>query len=194
MVLARDALWVNFAWVSCMRGADAGSLRLGDVRQAPGVALVYPLPDSMPAGATAVVELRETKNCKGRRAPPIHVGPHEEPALSFLPRFASFLKPSEGAGWPITDHVIRPLDGKGFRPGGMGSSALLSRQRLHLRNAGLDGGETTHSFRRGRLQAESALGAMREQLAGMGQIKTPGVLIVYLDGERHQKRCRTGNE
>ncbi|KAG2427501.1 hypothetical protein HXX76_012434 [Chlamydomonas incerta] len=61
----------------------------------------------------------------------------------------------------------------------------LRAAALHLAAAGLDDGETCHSFRRGALQAAHRSGASSAELMALGQIRSLSTLNRYLDPGRH---------
>ncbi|KXZ45432.1 hypothetical protein GPECTOR_54g172 [Gonium pectorale] len=201
LVLLRDLLCSQYMWQSTMRGHDTGKLGLADFcdPDRPGAVdtrLPLPPPWSWPAGRQYRLCVRErgTKTSRTRRADPVFLEPNPgRPELCFPRTLALYMWRSAQPGAPgcaVRSWLFRPLtsDRRGFKEEPLSSSALGARIRRHLRDADLYAGETSHSFRRGALQAAAAEGVGTAGLMGLGQIRSPAILARYLDPHRHGAR------
>jgi hypothetical protein len=201
LLLSRDAIGFLLMWQTTMRGDNAGRIELDDLRPlsspAPGFRdgappLRFPLPPAFFSPASGMqIEVRGTKPVQGRRSDPMVVMIHPEPALCLLRRINAFSIACAAPGLPpgcrLRRFLLRPANrgGNDFEERALTSDALNQRLGQHLSAAGVDGGETNHSFRRGALQAAHAEGVSPPLLHRLGQIRTPDVLRRYLHPSRH---------
>ena len=202
LVALRDHLCVLLLWQTAVRGHDLGKLGTGDFVNPDNTALPFqgfPLLPPWQWGSYLGPILcfceRGTKTHKLARAPPIFLMPDvAEPRLSIPRVLALYMALCSAADAPpgsaVADLLFRPLapDGKRFKETPLSSSAMGARLRMHLVAAGLYGGETVHSFRRGSLQNAQAVGLPPSSLLDLGQLRTPAVLERYLDSSRHLGR------
>ncbi|KAG2436840.1 hypothetical protein HXX76_006360 [Chlamydomonas incerta] len=182
LVLLRDLLCVLLMWQTAVRGHDVGKLGLGDFVDPNNPALPYQgFPLSPPwtwgsyLGPVLCFRERGTKTYKLARAPPVYLAPDLwEPRLSVPRVLALYLAlcsaPDAPPGSRVQDLLFRPLtpDQRGFKDAPLSSSSMGARLRLHLHAAGLYGGETVHSFRRGALQNAQATGLPEASLLEKG--------------------------
>eukprot|EP00798_Chlamydomonas_sp_ICE-L_P026376 gene26376-biopygen11331 len=101
------------------------------------------------------------------------------------------------------DSAMRGKEGEApnhssFKEAPYSTSSFIHRIHKHLGDSGLDNRETSHSFRRGTLQATSqaaidsslAISAGRAAAAQHGRIKTPHIVDLYLSPHRHWARFK----
>ena len=210
----RDITLMLFLWESSLRGREAGNLGLGDLYDCgSGLPLFpaghFPL-DSGYVGPPLKLRIRLGRGTKTNKLSrggqePIDLGREDHPdpgqRSEVVGLLWGFMKLCGQLGHPVTDHIFRPLNDtkNGFKSTGYSTPALSHMVRHRLEAVGLYQGETSHSFRRGSLQAlEQAAGSSTShsevvQMAGkQARIKTPRVVNTYLDSTRHIGRTKLG--
>lgn len=188
LALLRDRAVFLLLWATCMRAHDCGKLRVTDFRDPlapqqrayewwvlprPVVGLPYP------RGAQLYVWELVDKTHQFGRALPYRLESAGGGALCPVEALAQYYYACQGpdgiACGPVTGFVFRPLSRsrQRFEERALGTSTLGARLRAHLCTMGQYGGETCHSFRRGRLQHEVAQGAGLAELMALGHMRSP---------------------
>ncbi|GLC46805.1 hypothetical protein PLESTB_001801300 [Pleodorina starrii] len=199
LLLLRDLVCFLLMWETATRGHDCGKLQLTDFRDPRNPQRAYggfplPLPGGLggyPDGFRLLLSQLGTKTYQGVRAPPVMLEPNAAPEMCLVRALAEYMQACGAPGAPpgsgLTGYLFRPLraDHTGFREAPLGSSGLTYRLRQHLQQAGLYGGETCHSFRRGTLQHMEANGAETAAMLARGQMRQTATLQRYLDPLRH---------
>lgn len=192
--LLRDALLVEHAWLTAYRGKEGGMLCLPDLHSATHAPLfpsgydpTVPLPEHL-----VTLPTHGTKTNRRGRSYQDPVYFHQEtsdPAHCFLSHLWVFLQLCHLTGHTITHYIMRPLlpSKKGFKEAPYSSSSFAKLIQSHLTTLGMYSGETSHSFRRGTLQATAAKSG-RQAAALHGNIKSPKVLSLYLHPARHMTK------
>ena len=203
--LARDALLCLFAWDSAMRGKEGGKLCLADFHYMdktpifPSTGYVSGLPLQTKVMILPTHGTKTNKRSRIHQEPiPLSVGP--QPLLCFLTRLWSYMEECHAAGFTPSHFLFRPEapNHSSFKEAPYSTSSFIHRIHKHLGDSGLDNGETSHSFRRGTLQATSqaaidsslAISAGRAAAAQHGRIKTPHIVDLYLSPHRHWARFK----
>jgi integrase len=193
-LLERDGALISYCWTSSQRGGDGGRLRVGDVRLSLQVKqpLVLPFPPGfLVSGVSVFVVPFQTKTSKASRADPITFTVSElgspQCFVSWLDRFS---RSGVLLGVGFADPMAYLFSSSRCADVAVTSRLLNSRLQSHLEALGMWGGETSHSFRRGSLQAAATQGADLGVVASLGQIKSVKTLGLYLNRGSHLKRLR----
>ncbi|KAK9805249.1 hypothetical protein WJX72_008655 [[Myrmecia] bisecta] len=149
LVLHRDAVMLLYMWESCMRGKEVGRLNLRDFFTEDNAPLPPSWPEELAEGTRVVVRHNGTKTVRARRAPPITLTVSEDSQYSFLARLPGYLMQRGLSGHGVGDYIFNPLapGRQHFADKEYSSSAIGKRLVLHLKGAGLYGGESNHGFR-----------------------------------------------
>eukprot|EP00798_Chlamydomonas_sp_ICE-L_P029115 gene29115-biopygen32986 len=190
----RDALLVEHAWLTAYRGKEGGMLCLPDLHHAD---LTPIFPDGYSPGVGIVPHLvtiptHGTKTNRRGRAYQAPVYFHQkpgDPVHYFVAHLWAYLQLCDLAGHPISHFLFRPAlpTSRGFKEAPYSSSCFTKLIKRHLKALDMYGGETSHSFRRGTLQATAATSG-RQAAALHGGIKTARVVSLYLHPTRHLGR------
>ncbi|GIL66332.1 hypothetical protein Vafri_19905 [Volvox africanus] len=190
-------------WHTYQRGHDIGKLLLSDFREVAHGRSEYvgwPLPPlgpdfRVPQGTLLRIEELGTKTHQGRRAPAIMVRPYQEPSACPLGALSLYMDACHAANAPVQGYLFRPVTrgGQAYREAALSTEALEHRLGLHLKTAGLFGGETVHSFRRGSLQHALRSGITEADLMRLSHIRSLATLRRYVDPTRHEARLPLGN-
>ncbi|GIM15341.1 hypothetical protein Vretimale_18025, partial [Volvox reticuliferus] len=194
----RDLAVFTLMWHTYQRGHDIGKLMLSDFREVAHGHSEYsgwPLPPldpdlRVPSGTLLRIEELGTKTHQGRRAPAIMVRPSEEPSACPLGALSLYMDLCRTLGMPVEGYLFRPVirGGRRYREAPLSTEALEHRLVMHLEAAGLYGGETIHSFRRGSLQHALQMGVSEADLMRLSHIRSIATLRRYVDPTRHQAR------
>lgn len=98
------------------------------------------------------------------------------------------LRASAACGQPIVSTLFRPVgpSGRYFVERAVQSTAINERLKHHLMVHKLYCGQSTHGFRRGRLQYEEAQGKTLQQLMDLALVSTASVMKGrYLNKQAH---------
>ena len=188
LCLERDALMILLMWESCLRGDNIGRVTTVDFFTADGRPLfASPILD-FPTGSSIQLVVNGTKTVQGDRAGPIFLTASDPPQFSFVHRLPSYIHHRLcSTTWKF---LFSPLaaDRASFKDSPYSSSALGKTVRKHLEAAGLYAGESSHGFRRGRMQASVAQGLSKEAVGEQAMIKTASVVAKYVSTTRHHPR------
>ncbi len=202
LALLRDRAVFLLLWATCMRAHDCGKLRVTDFRDPlapqqrayewwvlPQPALDRPYPRGVQLYVWELVD----KTHQFGRAAPYRLESAGGGALCPVEALAKYYYACRGARaecGPVTGFVFRPLDRsrQRFEERALSTSTLGARLRSHLCAMGLYGGETCHSFRRGRLQHEVAQGAGLSELMALGHMRSPQTVLRYVHETAHLPR------
>ena len=194
--MLRDGTMMCLLWVTKLRPANIGHLRLQELKTQDGRQAA---PADIPEGGALYIQPLHTKTNKrpeGRilmtRQPAAHMC-----GIGWL---QTLLAHSQATGQPIKDHIIRPLSKSSgltaFEEKGMDTSTINYAVKKHLRAVGIPGDFSAYSFRRGGMQADHAAGKSPEEISAACMSKTPSIIRTrYLAEDRHQtgiKRYRPG--
>ncbi len=203
LALLRDRAVFSFLWATAMRAHDCGKLRLRDFRDPASPRLPYnwrdlPLPRvdvPYPAGFRLYVWEQGDKTHQLGLADPYELVSRQGDPLCAVEAVARYLAACRSAAGTVAgaapvDYLFRPLsvDRQGFADAPLSTSTLGARLRQHLGAAGIYGGESCHSFRRGRLQHELGRGMSTARLMALGHMKSPQTLMRYLNPSAHLAR------
>ena len=140
----------------------------------PKGAKVHQQPDKTKTGARdgpMAVEIRGDKLC----------------SMAWLQKAVAL---SSELGQPIINFLTRPLgkDKKSFMERGLTSAAVARVDMQYFSAAGIPGKHTVHGSERGSMQhAVHVLGQSAEQAGAAAQLRTPAIILRYLDPFRHCK-------
>eukprot|EP00798_Chlamydomonas_sp_ICE-L_P016039 gene16039-biopygen25035 len=194
LVYFRDALMVKHVWATAYRGKEGGRLCLLDLHYKDDRQIFpngYDPTVSLPNEVVIKLTYGTKTNKRSRK--------HQEPVEYFLEPSSgycfwghlwAYLQLSHLAGYTVNHFVFRPLASRRDRfkeDQPFSCCALIKRVQKHLKDMGAYDGETSHSFRRGTLQASAEVGG-HDAAARHGRIKTPAVVDRYLDLKKHLAR------
>lgn len=203
LMFLRDRCFFVLLWATAMRAHDCGKLTVDDFRKASDLRRAYDwrqlsgVLGERSAGVRLCIWEWGDKTHQAQRAEPyfLEMLPAEEVDVCAVRALALYHAACEIAGRArsgvrIEGYVFRPLtkDRREFQEAALGTPAIGRRLEAALRDLELDGGETCHSFRRGRLQHEAAKGAGVPELLAMGHMKALSTLHRYLDPGSHLAR------
>ncbi|GIL91513.1 hypothetical protein Vretimale_18401 [Volvox reticuliferus] len=116
------------------------------------------------------------------------VHPSQEPAACPLGALSLYMGVCRTLDMPVRCYVFRPFTrvGRSYREAPLSTEALEHRLDMPLKAAGLYGGETVHSFRRGSLQRALRTGVSEADLMRLSHIRSIATLRRYVDPTRHQ--------
>ena len=187
--VARDGLMFLYLKESFQRGGEGAAIRLVDVT-IPGDPRALTPADPRLLAAPVVRVTPPT--LKGHRGPPglgIDIARGLTPATCFLRRLHAYALICAELGLPLVApsyHLFRPMNPRrrtALLNESLTTSAVQSRLRDALDRAGLNEGETTHSFRRANFQAARARGEPQAETMAKALITTDAVYNLY---------CNTG--
>jgi integrase len=180
-LLEELALVFCYLWDSIQRGAEGARLQFSDLHET----------DAGTVAAPSMIKNRKRLRCGNILLSRGDPSDFLERLPAWKVTLAALGRPTAGA------HPVFPaVDGRGaarvFSKDPMSGSTLYSRLVSTLKAAGLYEGESTHSFRRGGVQALVALGVPEHEIADRMLISTPAVVREYADQTRRtRKRQRT---
>eukprot|EP00798_Chlamydomonas_sp_ICE-L_P001301 gene1301-biopygen14165 len=196
LVHLRDALVILHAWTTAYRGTESGMLCLLDLHTSERVPIfpngydpAIPLPSTFTGLPTHGTKTNKRSRC---HQVPVKYQLKDQPEFCFLSHLWVFMDICSRAGMPIQHYILRPLtpDHKGFKEAPYSGDSTAKMLQKYLKQVSTFSGETSHSLRRGSLQAVAHLSGVAAA-AQHGRIKTPAVLDVYLHPEQHYKRLRS---
>jgi hypothetical protein len=196
LVHMRNALVSLHAWTTAYRGTESGKLCLLDLHTTERVPIFpdgydpdIPLPKTITGLPT-----HGTKTCKRSRChqEPVQYHLLDKPEFCFLRHLWAYMQLCHFTGKPVQHYILRPLTPnlKEFKEAPYSGSSTTKMVQTQLQQLSLFTGETSHSLRRGSLQAVAQLSGV-PAAAQHGRIKTPAVLDLYLHPGRHLKRLRS---
>jgi hypothetical protein len=169
--LQRDALLYCYLWDSVQRGSEGSRLRFEDM---------------FSTAAGTFVSPNGVKNRQHRRCGAVQL--EDCSGYSFLRRLPTWKEALAGAGLGFDgSHFVFPAvcsSAGGDRTAAVTGSQLYSRFVSQLKAAGLYEGESTHSFRRGRVQSLAAGGMSLADIADRMLVSTDRVAGGYADQGR----------
>jgi hypothetical protein len=194
MLLLRDLAGALYMWLTATRGGDAVRLRCDEFVTAPGdgrkvmssagwAAVERAGADPAVPAPRLYIWPHQSKTCKQERPPMQTVLPQPDPQHCFVRALGRYRRACVAAGRPLEEYVMRSE-----RTGeAMTAQNLAGRLQQHMQLADIYEGETLHSYRRGALQDAVHMQCWTElQTQLLGNIKSPAILQLYLDRNRHK--------
>ena len=200
LMAQRDGLLILYNWHSAMRGKEGGQLCESNLHSCPTANHGQLFPQGYRSGVPLpedpwVYPTHGTKTNKRSRAhqDPAHLKKQVEPRLCFPSRLWHYLAQCQTLNQPITHFLFRPQTAtRGqFKEAPYSTPSFIKMLQGHLTKIGKLSGETSHSCRRGALQATASKEGLLAA-ALQGRIKTPAILQRYLDPYRHLGRLPPG--
>lgn len=191
----RDLCLVLYAWHSAMRGTEGGRLSLADLHDSQRRPLFpsgYDPSVPVPTDLWVLPGHGTKTNKRGRNhQDPVHLPAQaslSDKHLCFVTWLWFFLDQSHKTGQTVQHYIFRPLSPSwaAFQEQAYSCTSFAKMIKARLTAIGLYSGETTHSFRRGTLQATNAQAGILAA-AVQGRIKTPQILNKYLDTQRRTR-------
>ena len=190
----RDGLAISCLWQSTVRGFNAGSIRLDNIKlPTNNSAVPFLTPEvKLQPGAQPHIMLDRTNNKKGG---------HCTISLTcdlmcFSTWLALAIDANLAAGQPITNYIVRPLV-KGtstFAETFMKSDAIWHRLTKHLKDCDIYTGQSVHSSCRGKMMhINNQEGSGWEEAGEAAMILTKQVVLKYIDEHRPANYRALGN-